>query len=396
MTQKQLFALLAGSTAMSLGLGIRQGFGLFVEPLGAQFGIDIAVTSMAVAIHNLMWGASQPVLGAIADRHGATPVIAFGAACFAAGLLLAGLFTSGWALILGIGVLTGIGMGSLGFSVSLASVARAFPMDRRSQVIGLASAGGSVGQMLFLPMMSVLIATWGANWALLTLGLAVLVGIPLGRPIDAAVPEHMMGTTRLSGIEAARMALADRDFVLLTLGFFTCGFQLVFISTHLPSYLHLCNMPPDLSAWALATVGGFNIIGSWLAGQAGARLPPQYCLAAVYLTRGLAILVFFLAPKTEFGTMLFAAVMGTLWLSTVPLTSTVIARMFGMGNLGALYGVAFLSHQVGSFLGALVGGLVFKWTGAYDLIWIATAAAGVTAALFNIPIRVAPRTAIAR
>ncbi len=393
MTRKQLSAVLAGGFAMSLGLGIRQSYGLFLEPMGSHFGIDIAVMSMAVAVHNLMWGASQPILGAIADRRGATPVIAFGAFCFSAGLLLVGLFPTAWAVLLGLGVLTGIGMGSLGFSVSLASVARAFPMEQRSQVIGLASAGGSVGQMLFLPLIGAMLANWGPSWTFLIVGLAVLTGLPAGKPIDAAVPEHMMGIQRLSGIQAARIALADRDFVLLTLGFFTCGFQLVFIATHLPTYLHLCDMPSGLAPLALMTVGGFNIIGSWLAGQAGARLPPQYCLAAVYLTRGLAILVFFLSPKSELGTLVFAAVMGTLWLSTVPLTSTVIARMFGMGNLGALYGVAFLSHQLGSFLGALMGGLVFKWTGSYDLIWMATAAAGVTAALFNLPIRVTSKTA---
>jgi len=395
MTPVQIAAVAAGALVMSLGLGIRQAFGLFVAPLDVTFGIGIATTSLAVALHNLSWGFAQPMIGAAADRHGAAPVIAAGAVIFAAGLALPGFHPAGWTLILGIGVLTGIGMAALGFSVALAGVSRAFPASQRSQSAGMVSAGGSLGQMALLPLAALAIGTWGPGGALVALAGAVLLAFPFGMPIDRAA----IAATgpRPSGAAAVREALRDRGFILLTAGFFTCGFQLAFLTTHLPVYLHLCGMPAGLAAGALAVVGGFNIAGSYAAGLIGARKPPHIVLALVYLARGAAILVFFIAPKTEMGTLVFAAVMGLLWLGTVPLTSTVIARMFGVANLGILYGIAFLSHQVGSFLGALLGGLTFAWTGAYDAIFYATAAAGVTAALFNLPIRLPaePRPAVA-
>lgn len=395
MTPIQAAAVAAGALTMSLGLGVRQAFGLFVAPLDVAFGIGIATTSFAVALHNLSWGLAQPLLGAVADKRGTTPVIAVGALIFAAGLLLPGLYPAGWTLILGLGVLTGIGMAALGFGVTLAGVGRSFGPGERSQAIGLVSAGGSFGQMMLLPLAATFIAFWGANGALIALGLMLLVALPLGRPIDRAA--GIGGGGRSDSRAAVRAACGDRAFLLLTAGFFTCGFQLAFLVTHLPTYLHLCGMPPDLAAWALAVVGGFNIIGSYAAGQLGARLPPHLVLAGIYLVRGAAILAFFLAPKSEAGTLVFAAVMGVTWLGTVPLTSTVIARLFGVANLGMLYGVAFLSHQVGSFLGAWLGGLTFAWTGAYDAIFVATAVAGVTAALFNLPIRLPaqPKPAIA-
>ena len=219
----------------------------------------------------------------------------------------------------------------------------------------------------------------------------LLVALPLGRPLDRAA--LVRPAPRRSGA-AVRVALSDRDFVLLTLGFFTCGFQLAFLGTHLPGYLTLCGMPASSGAWALMLVGGANIVGSWLCGRAGQRLQPQLCLAVIYAVRGAAILAFWLAPKGDLTTALFAIVMGLLWLGTVPLTNGVIARRFGVGDIGALFGVCFISHQIGGFLGAWAGGLAFAWTGSYDLGFIATAASGLVAAAFNLPIR-APRVAMA-
>jgi predicted MFS family arabinose efflux permease len=349
--------------------------------------------ALAIGVHNLAWGVAQPVAGSIADREGAARPQAFGALVYAAGLALPALWPATWSVMLGLGVLTGVGTAFLGWGVALAGVSRAYAADRASAASGAASAGGSVGQMLLLPAAALAIGWGGAEAGLLMLAALVLLALPLGRPLDRAALVRPARQRAGSGA-AVRRAPGERGFVLLTLGFFTCGFQLAFLATHLPGYLSLCGMPASAGAWALMLVGGANIVGSWLCGRAGQRLPPQFCLAAVYAMRGAAILAFWLSPKDTLSTALFAIVMGLLWLGTVPLTNGVIARQFGVANIGALFGVCFISHQVGGFLGAWAGGLVFAWTGSYDVAFIATAASGLVAAAFNLPIRL-PRTALA-
>ncbi len=389
-TSAQNAALIAGSVTLSLALGARATFGLFLGPLDLV-GIRVADVALAIGLHNLAWGVAQPIAGAMADRYGATRPQVFGALMYAGGLALPAFLPMTWSVMLGLGVLTGVGTAYLGWGVALAGVSRAFPAERRSAAVGAVSAGGSVGQMLLLPVTAAAIAWGGATAGLLVLAAVMLVALPLGRPLDRAA--LVKPAPRRSGA-AVRVALSDRSFVLLTLGFFTCGFQLAFLATHLPGYLTLCGMPASFGAWALMLVGGANILGSWMCGWAGQRLPPQWCLAVVYAVRGAAILAFWLAPKGDLTTALFAIVMGLLWLGTVPLTNGVIARRFGVGDIGALFGVCFISHQIGGFLGAWAGGLAFAWTGSYDLGFMATAASGLVAAAFNLPIRV-PRVAAA-
>lgn len=389
-TPAQTAALAAGSVTLSLGLGTRAAFGLFLVPLDV-LGIPIATTAFAIALHNLVWGVAQPVVGGMVDRHGTARIIAIGVLLYAAGFALPALMPAVWSVMLGIGVLTGLGTACTTFGVTLPSVARAFPAERRSATAGLVSAGGSVGQMLMLPLVALAIAWGGAVAGLLTLAAVLLMALPMGRPLDRAALET---PAPRRSVAAVRAALGDRTFILVTLGFFTCGFQLAFLSTHLPGYLSLCGMPTATGAWALMLVGGANIAGSYLCGRMGQRIAPQYVLAGVYIIRGLAIIAFLYAPKTALSTALFAIVMGLLWLGTVPLTNGVIARRFGVANLGALFGVCFISHQIGSFIGAWMGGLAFAATGSYDAALVATAISGFVAAAFNLPIR-EPRTALA-
>ena len=379
------FALLSGSFALSLALGTRQGFGLFLAPLAAEHAVGVGAASFAVALHNLTWGLAQPLAGAWADRKGTAVPMATGAATYAAGLILPGLFPSAWAMILGVGLLTGIGTAGLTWGTALAGIGRAFPPHKRSAALGLASAGGSIGQMLLVPLMAVLILRLGPTATFLLLGAMLLAALPCGLAIDrAAAPMPARPGPRGAAI---RRAMGDRDFLLLTVGFFTCGFQLAFLTTHLPGYLTLCGMPGTDAGWALAVVGGFNVIGSYACGRLGNVIPPQLGLVGIYVLRGIAILLYWLGPKTELTLLVFAATMGLMWLGTVPLTSGVIARRFGVADLGALFGITFVSHQVGGFLGAFLGGIGLAWSGNYDAVFLATAAAGLLAALFNLPIR---------
>lgn len=379
------FALLSGSLALSLALGVRQGFGLFLAPMAAFHGVGMGEAAFAVAIHNLVWGLAQPLTGAWADRRGAAEPVAAGALAYAAGLILPGLFPSAWAMLLGVGLLTGFGTAGLTWGTVLAGIGRAHTPDQRSTALGIASAGGSVGQMLLVPLIAALIAGLGPTGAFLVIGVMLLAALPTGIPLDRAALAPAVRKT--SSSEAIRRAMADRDFLLLTAGFFTCGFQLAFLTTHLPGYLTLCGMAGTDAGWALAVVGGFNIIGSYVCGRLGNVIPPQQGLVVLYALRGLAILLYWMGPKTELTLLVFAATMGLMWLGTVPLTSGVIARRFGVADLGALFGIAFVSHQVGGFLGAWLGGLGFAWSGNYDAVFLATAVAGLVAALLNAPIR---------
>ncbi|MGO1078696.1 MFS transporter [Inquilinus sp. CA228] len=386
--------ILAGALIMSAAMGSRQTFGLFIGPFSFDRGMPVTLTAFAIALHNLVWGFTQPFAGAAADRWGAAPVVAFGAVAFAAGLVLTALASSGLTLVLGLGVLVGIGISCTTFGVVLTALGRAAPPEKRSMAMGLASAGGSLGQVLLVPLSQWVTDLSGTAASLLVLAGCLLAVAPLGLVLDrqgrsgvAAQAEPPMPLRA-----AVAQALGHRGYRLLTLGFFTCGFQLAFIGTHLPNYLLLCHMPAGLGATALALVGLFNMIGSWGCGWLGGRYRQQQVLGWLYLIRGAAIAAFFLAPKSEASVVLFAAVMGLTWLGTVPLTSGLVAKVFGTRHLGTLFGVCFLSHQIGSFLGAWAGGFVFDVTGSYSLVWIATAIAGLVAAALHFPIDDKPAT----
>jgi MFS family permease len=390
----------AASLVIGMAMGTRQTFGLFLTPLALERGLPVGLMALAIALHNLVWGFAQPMAGAAADRYGAPPIVALGVVAYAAGLALTAVSDSALAMMLGMGLLVGIGMSCTTFGVVMTAVGRAATAEQRSLAMGLASAGGSFGQMVLAPVALVTIEDWGLAASLYGLALLLLIAGPFGLLLDrgkAATSRaaQSVPSPQPSLGEIMTLALHHRGYRLITLGFFTCGFQLAFISTYLPGYLNLCHMPAGLGATALAVIGFFNMIGSWACGWMGGRFRQQQVLGWLYVIRGVAIAVFFLMPKSETGIVLFAAVMGLTWLGSVPLTSSWVAKVFGVGHLGTLFGVCFLSHQVGSFLGAWIGGFVFDLTGSYDAVWILTAAAGGLAALLHFPIKDGPVAGLA-
>jgi predicted MFS family arabinose efflux permease len=381
--------VVAAAASISLALGIRQTYGLFLLPLGAEHGISATSLGAAVALHNLMWGLGQPITGALADRHGAGRIVVLGGVLYVAGLGLAAAAPSTLTLLLGIGVLTGLGVACAGTGVALAAVARAVPPEKRGEALGLASAGGSLGQAAMVPLAQAAIGAWGAAAAFATLAIAMLAVFPVALKLEWRKPAPTgRPATGLAGLPAlARHALADRGFALLTLGFFACGFQLAFLNTHLPAHLGLCGLPASLGATALMLVGLFNIPGSWLCGRIGTRVQPELALGGIYLIRTVAIAVFAATTPTEWGTLLFASVMGLVWLGTVPLTSAAVARRFGVADLGALYGIAFFSHQVGGFLGAGSAAVLVDATGSYAAFWPVMVVVGLAATGLNWAVR---------
>ncbi|MCC7273137.1 MAG: MFS transporter, partial [Alphaproteobacteria bacterium] len=347
--------IFAGALVMSAAMGIRQTFGLFVGPFSFDSGMPITLVAFAVALHNLVWGVAQPFAGAASDRYGAASMVAFGALMFATGLALAAMARSGPMLVLGLGILVGLGISCTSFGVVMTAVGRAASAESRSMAMGVASAGGSLGQVVLVPLAQTITEAWGMPASLLVLAALMLVVAPLGIILDrrepgTAPPSPERPPSSLRVVLA--LASRHRGYGLLTLGFFACGFQLAFIATHLPGYLSLCHMPVGLGATALALIGLFNVAGSWACGWLGGRFRQQHVLGWLYLMRAIAIAAFFLLPKTGASVIVFAAVMGLAWLGSVPLTSGLVAKVFGTRHLGTLFGVCFLNHQIGSFLGA--------------------------------------------
>ncbi len=387
--------ILAGALVISAALGSRQTFGLFLAPISQEHAVPLTLVAFAVALHNLTWGFAQPFAGAFADRFGAAPVIVFGASALGLGLGMTALFAGPLPLILGMGLLVGLGISCTSFGVVMTAVGKRALPEQRSMAMGIVSAGGSLGQVLMVPLAQMVQGGWGMQAGLLALVAVVLAVAPLGLLLDGRrQTEEPADTSNAVQVLPMRQALLSAwyhpGYRLLTLGFFTCGFQLAFIGTHLPGYLQLCHMPAGLSATALALIGLFNMAGSWLCGWLGGHFRQHHVLGWLYLLRGAAIALFVALPKTEWSVILFAAVMGMVWLGTVPLTSGLIARFFGVRHLGTLFGICFMSHQVGSFIGVWAGGVVFDLTGSYDLIWVATALSGVTAAALHFPIKDRP------
>jgi predicted MFS family arabinose efflux permease len=380
--------ILAGALILSAAMGIRQTFGLFIGPFSFDRGLPVTLIAFAIALHNLVWGFAQPFAGAAADRYGSAPVVAFGATTFAAGLGLAAVAPSGALLIVGMGLLVGIGVSCTTFGVVLPAVGRIASPEQRSMAMGLVSAGGSAGQVLMIPLVQGIRLSSGIAASLFALAFLMLLIAPLGIVLDRrARPGTQAQEAAAAPLrEVLAQAVRHRGYRLLTLGFFTCGFQLAFIATHLPEYLTLCHMPIGLGATALALIGLFNMAGSWACGWLGGRFRQHHVLGWLYLIRSVTIGAFFVLPKSATSVVIFAAVMGLTWLGTVPLTSGLVAKVFGTRHLGSLFGVCFLSHQVGSFLGAWLGGLVFDLTGSYSLLWEATVVAGLIAAMLHFPI----------
>ena len=385
-----LLVILAGCLIAMVGFGVRSIFGLFLEPMTVAKGWDRETFALAMAIQNLLWGLGVPVAGAIADRFGPARVMTLGALVYGAGVW--GMAESDSALALHVfgGVLTGLGVAFTAFSLALASMAKVVGPERRSLALGLGTAAGSFGQVVFSPLGQAMIAQFGWQPALLILAASALVIIPLALilPSDPGTKGEVVAEQSIG--QALREAGGHSGYVLLTLGFFVCGFHVAFITVHFPAYAKDLGLGAEVGAYSIAIVGLFNIIGSFLSGAAGQRWSKKYGLSVIYIARAVAITALLLAPKTEVTLYLFSAVMGILWLSTVPLTTGIVAQVFGVRYMATLFGIVFLSHQVGSFLGVWLGGRLYDATGSYDSMWWAGVALGLLAAVVHLPINEKP------
>ncbi|OYU26987.1 MAG: MFS transporter [Burkholderiales bacterium PBB2] len=407
--------LLCGAMIVTLSMGIRHGFGLWLQPITMDRGWTRETFAFALAIQNIAWGIAGPFTGMLADRFGPFRVLAVGGLLYALGLVLMALSTSGLAFTGSAGLLIGIAQSGTTYAVIYGVIARNVAPDKRSWAMGVAAAAGSFGQFLMVPVenwlisqvawqdalfalgrwLSVPVENWliaGAGWqsALLVLALSALLILPLAfglREPQVAKPVHSHSQ---SIVQALREAFGYRSFQLLMAGYFVCGFQVVFIGVHMPSYLKDQGLSPQVATYALALIGLFNVFGTYGAGVLGQRYPKRYLLSGIYGLRSVAIVTFLLTPLTPMSVYIFSAVMGVLWLSTVPPTNAVLAQIFGVQHMSMLSGFVFLSHQVGSFLGVWLGGKLYDSTGSYDVVWWLAVALGVAAALVNLPVREGP------
>ena len=385
-----LLVIFAGCLIAMVGFGVRSVFGLFLEPMTVAKGWDRETFALAMAIQNLLWGIGVPVAGALADRYGPARVMILGALVYAAGVWGMAGADSDQALHVFGGVLTGLGVAFTAFSIALASMAKVVGPERRSLALGLGTAAGSFGQVVFSPLGQAMIAQFGWQPALLILAASALIIVPLAfvLPRDPGVTGETVAEQSIG--QALREAGGHSGYVLLTLGFFVCGFHVAFITVHFPAYAKDLGLGAEVGAYSIAIVGLFNIFGSFLAGAAGQRWSKKCGLSAIYFARAIAITALLLAPKTELTLYAFSAVMGILWLSTVPLTTGIVAQVFGVRYMATLFGIVFLSHQVGSFLGVWLGGRLYDATGSYDSMWWAGVALGLLAAAVHLPINEKP------
>ena len=405
--------ILVASAVMMITMGARLTTGLFLSPLNTATGLGVATISFVMEVAQLMWGAAQPVFGAVADKYGPGRVIALGGVMLALGTAATPFVQSEWALLLTLGFLSAAGAGAGSFSILIGATARRLPPERRAFASGFINAGGSFGQFVFAPLMAAIIA--GAGWvaAMLTMAAASLLTIPLAWPLrgrrapavpampvasapDASAP---VASATVASAPAAttpptitlgrqlRDALRDRSYLCLHAGFFTCGFHIAFLVTHLPGEVAMCGLPASVSAAALALIGLFNIVGSIGAGMLSSRYRMKSLLFWIYASRALLVGIYLLAPKTEWTFYLFAAALGATWLATVPPTAGLVGKLFGVRYLATLFGMTLLSHQIGGFFGAWLGGLAVVHTGSYQWMWYADMALALAAAFVNLPIR---------
>ena len=391
--------LLAAGGAFALTMGARQSMGLFLSTLNTSTGLGLASISLAFAFGQLWWGLTQPFAGMVADRIGTARVVFAGVVLVAIGTAMTPFMTTTLGLIFAIGVLGAGGAGMAGPSVLMAAATRLTPPEKRGMATGIVNAGGSFGQFLFAPIAQSITAAAGWAVALQSLAMITLLALPAawvlrGNALQAVAAAGGAPVRAESTRQAVSRAVANRGFQLLTLGFFVCGFHVAFIATHLPGVVAACQLPPAVGAWSLAVIGLFNIVGSFSIGWAVGRWRMKSLLSLIYATRALAVIVFMLAPKTEAVMLVFAAVIGLTYLSTLPPTVGLVAKMFGTAHMGTLFGLVMLGHQLGGFLGAYMGGKSFEWTGSYDWMWYADIVLAVGAALIHLPIheaKLAPR-----
>lgn len=384
--QTPVVVILAGCLIAAIGFGARSALGLFLEPMTVSRGWSRETFGLALALQNLFWGIGLPVAGMLADRLGAARVIIAGAIAYAIGLWGMSVVATPGLLYLFAGALAGVGIAFSAFSLALAAMVRVVEPERRSLVLGLGTAAGSFGQVVFSPLSQGLIEASGWSAALVALALFVLGMIPLALLLPRGRPDDGIGGVEQKLADALREALSHRGYVLLTTGFFVCGFHVAFITVHFPAYVRDLGLDPKLGAWALSLIGLCNIGGSLMAGFVGQRFSKKISLSAIYAARAVVILALLLLPKSPLVILAFASVMGILWLSTVPLTTGIIAQVFGVRYMATLFGMVFLSHQLGSFLGVWLGGVLYEQTGSYDGMWWAGVALGLLAAALHLPI----------
>lgn len=378
--------LLAAGVILSLNMGVRQTFGLFMEPMTVMLGVGFGVFSLAVAIQNLLWGLLTPVFGIMADRYGTGRTLVLGGVMYVLGLLVMAFGGTVFTLHLGAGILIGIAIGACGFPMVLAAVARSVSPERRALALGVAASGGSVGQFVLLPLSQVMISSYGWVTALVVLAVLSALIVPLAAAL-AGKPDGAAAAQPGGGIRAALSeARRHHGYLLLNGGFFVCGFHVAFVATHLPAYIVSCNLSPLTGATSLSIIGFFNILGGLMAGVLGGRFRKKHVLAMIYLARAVAIGLFLIAPKTELVVYLFSASFGLLWLSTVPLTGGLVGDIFGPRYMSTLFGFVMLSHQLGAFFGAWLGGLSYDYSGSYDVVWMLAVLLGLLAAVLHWPI----------
>jgi MFS family permease len=388
--------LLAAAGTFALTMGTRQTMGLFLADVNTSTGLGIANISLAFAYGQLWWGLTQPFAGAAADRIGAGRVLFIGICLVALGTILTPFMTTTIGLIFAIGVLAAGGAGMAGPSVLMAATTRLLPPEKRGMATGIVNAGGSFGQFMMAPIAAGLTAMTGWMTSMQILGFIVLLALPAawvlkGNSNAALVAAGAAPAPVREGTGAAiKRALTDPSYLMLSAGFFVCGFHVAFLGTHLPNVVAMCGLPPSISAWSLAILGLFNIVGSLLMGWAVGRWRMKSLLSLVYVARAVGVMIFLVAPKTAEVMLIFAAFMGLTYLSTVPPTAGLVAKLFGTGNMATLFGLVLLTHQIGGFLGAWLGGKVFTMTGSYDTIWIIDIVLAIGAALIHMPIKEAP------
>ena len=381
-------ALTLGGIIAALAFGIRSGFGLYLGPISQEFGYGFEVFAFSLAIQNLIWGLAQPFAGALADRYGPFKAIAIGTVLYSAGTITLSFADTPGLFHLSAGVLVGAALAGTSFGIILGAVGQLFPPERRSWALGVTGAAGSLGQFLFVPGGQVLLEAVGWSNSALILGVVALLMLPLGLVFLKARPAASIATRSTQTIGAAlHEAFVYPSFWFLCAGFFVCGFHVAYIAVHLPSFVVDLGFSARVGAWALGLVGLFNIIGSYLAGVLGSKFPKKYLLSSLYFGRSIVMTGFVLLPPSELLVYVFAGTMGLLWLSTVPLTSGLVADIFGPRYMSTIFGIVFLSHQIGAFLGAWLGGYVHDALGSYDLVWWIAVALGLFSAIVHWPIR---------
>ena len=387
-----LVIMICGCAIGLLGFGPRSSLGFFIQPMSGEFSWGRDIFGLALAIQNLLWGLGQPLAGAVADRFGVFRVMCVGAILYAAGLIVMRYAATPLSLDLGAGVLIGFGLSGCSFNLVLSAFSKLLPPERRGVALGVGTAAGSFGQFLFAPFGVALIANFGWQPTLMVFAGLMLLIIPLSLALatPAATTKEVLAADQQSFKTALAEAFGHRSYVLLVLGFFTCGFQLAFITVHLPAYLSDRGISAQTGGWVIASIGLFNIMGSLGVGWLQNHVPKRYILSTIYFIRAVSIVTFISFPITTFSAIMFGAITGLTWLSTVPPTSALVAVMFGTRWFATLYGFAFVSHQVGGFLGVWLGGVVFEQFGSYTPIWWLSVTFGVLSALINLPIVEAP------